>query len=279
MLRAPFGRAGPLVPVIGQGTWKMEEDDRASAVSALRAGIELGMTHIDTAELYGRGRVEAIVADVIEKERSSLFLVSKVMPQNATRKGTLQACERSLKALRTEYLDCYLLHWASSHPLEETLSAFEELVSSGKIRSYGVSNFDERELAEAVAIAGPGKIACNQVLYNLGERSIEHAVLPYCEAQGIAVVGYTPLDRTRFRAGGADNALTLIAKKHGKTPRQIALSFLTRRPSLFTIPKASNPAHTRENAGASGIELDASDLAAIDKSFPLGPRRPGVASI
>lgn len=254
----------------------MEGDDRASALKALRAGIELGMTHIDTAELYGSGQVEALLAEVVADARESLFLVSKVVPANASRRGTIQACERSLKALRTDHLDCYLLHWPGEHALEDTLAAFEELRAAGKIRSYGVSNFDERELAEAVAITGPGKIACNQVLYNLGQRAVEHAVLPYCEEQGIALVGYTPLERTRFPAGSAASPLADIGRKHGKTPRQIALAFLTRRPSCFTIPKSSNPAHTRENAGASGITLDAEDVAAIEKSFPLGRRRSGV---
>lgn len=276
MERKPFGKAGPLVAVIGQGTWKMEGDDRSSALQALREGIELGMTHIDTAELYGSGRVEALLAEVIAEARASLFLVSKVMPRNASRDGTIKACDKSLKALRTDYLDCYLLHWPGDHPLEDTLAAFEELHAAGKIRSYGVSNFDERELAEAVRIAGPGKIACNQVLYNLGQRDIEHAVLPYCDAQGIALVGYTPLERTNFPPGNAAHPLASIARKYGKSPRQIALAFLTRRASLFTIPKSSNPAHTRENAGASGVELDADDLAAIEKSFPLGRRRSGV---
>lgn len=257
----------------------MEGDDRASAVKALRVGIELGMTHLDTAELYGSGRVESLLAEVVADARSSLFVVSKVMPKNASRRGTIQACERSLKALRTDYLDCYLLHWPGSHPLEDTLAAFEELRTAGKIRSYGVSNFDEHELASAVAIAGRGKIACNQVLYNLGQRDIEHAVLPYCEQHGIAVVGYTPLERTKFPSGDAANALAAVARKHEKTARQIALAFLTRKPALFTIPKASNPVHTRENAGASGITLDADDLAAIEASFPLGRRRGGVPMI
>jgi diketogulonate reductase-like aldo/keto reductase len=272
-----FGPVGVNVPVIGQGTWRMEGDDKKSAAAALERGIELGMTHIDTAELYGSGKVEQIIAPVIAGKRERIFLVSKVMPSNASRRGTIQACERSLKHLGTTHLDCYLLHWPGSHPLEDTIAAFEKLVADGKIRSYGVSNFDEQELAEALSIAGPGKIACNQVLYHLEERAIEHAVLPYCEQQGVAVVGYTPFGTRAFPPHGPGGSLLReIATRRGATPRQVALAFLTRRPSLFAIPKASNPAHTTDNAGAGTLTLDASELDAIDRAFPLGRRSRGV---
>lgn len=277
MKRRSFGPTGVEVPVIGQGTWQMEEDDEATAVAALRAGLDLGMTHIDTAEMYGSGAVERIVAKAIDGRRDEVFLVSKVLPSNASRKGTIAACEASLRRLRTDRLDCYLLHWPGSHPLEDTIAAFEALLHAGKIRSYGVSNFDEQELAQALAIAGPGKLACNQVLYHLGQRAIEHAVLPWCTANGVAVVGYTPFGRAPFPPGGAKGrVLEDIAKKHGTTTRNVALAFLTRAPNLFAIPKASNPHHVRENARASDVQLDAADLAAIDAAFPLGPRRAGV---
>jgi diketogulonate reductase-like aldo/keto reductase len=272
-----FGPVGVDIPVIGQGTWRMESDDRKSAGAALERGIELGMTHIDTAELYGSGKVEQIIAPVIAGKRERIFLVSKVMPSNASRRGTIQACERSLKYLGTSYLDCYLLHWPGSHPLEDTIAAFEKLVADGKIKSYGVSNFDEQELAQAASIAGPGKIACNQVLYHLQERAIEHAVLPYCEQHGIAVVGYTPFGTRSFPPHGPGGTLLgEIAARHGATPRQVALAFLTRRPSLFAIPKASNAAHTTENAGAGALTLDPSELEAVDRAFPLGRKGHGI---
>src|SRR5690606_4090798 len=218
MDQRPFGPTGKRVARIGQGTWKMEEDERSAAIAALRLGIDLGMTHIDTAELYGAGRVEELVGEAIAGRRDDVFLVSKVLPDNASREGTIAACERSLKRLRTEWLDCYLLHWPSHHRLEETIAAFEHLREQGKIRSWGLSNFDEHELGLALAIAGPNRIACNQVLYHLRERSIEHAVLPYCAANGIAVVGYTPFGRSSFPPGGTSGkALQKVADSHPKT--------------------------------------------------------------
>jgi diketogulonate reductase-like aldo/keto reductase len=265
------------IPIIGQGTWRMESDDPKAAVAALERGIELGMTHIDTAELYGSGKVEQLVAQAIRGKRERIYLVSKVMPSNASRRGTIQACERSLKYLGTTHLDCYLLHWPGNHALEDTLGAFEQLVRDGKIRSYGVSNFDEQELARAVAIAGAGRIACNQVLYHLHERAIEHAVLPYCEQQGIAVVGYTPFGTRRFPPEGAGGALVNeIATRHRATPHQVALAFLTRRPSLFAIPKASSVQHTNDNAGAGDLVLEPADLSALETAFSLGRKRRGV---
>jgi diketogulonate reductase-like aldo/keto reductase len=256
----------------------MERDDRRAAVAALRAGIDAGATHVDTAEMYGSGRVEEIVGEAIAGRREEVFLVSKVLPENASRRGTVAACERSLRRLRTDRLDGYLLHWAGEHPLADTIAAFEELATAGKIRSFGVSNFDEREIAEAVRLAGPGRVACNQVLYHLGERRIEHAVLPFCEAHGIAVVGYSPFGSGRFpgpRSGGG-RVLAEIASKHGATPRQVALAFLVRRPSLFAIPKSSNPDRAAENARAAKLALGADEIARIEAAFPLGPRRPGV---
>lgn len=272
-----FGSTGRNVPVIGQGTWQMESDDRASAVRALKTGFDHGMTHLDTAELYGSGDVERIVAEAIAGRRDEIFLVSKVMPSNASRRGTVRACEQSLRRLKTDHLDGYLLHWPGSHPLRETIAALEALCEAGKIRAWGVSNFDETELEEALSLASPGKIACNQVLYHLGQRDIEHAVLPWCEAHGVAVVGYTPFGRSRVPPPGpAGETLRSIAERHHASPRQVVLAFLTRRPSLFAIPKASNPDHAVENAGAAGLELSPEDLSAIDAAFPVGRRRSGI---
>jgi diketogulonate reductase-like aldo/keto reductase len=255
----------------------MEGDDRTSAIAALRVGIDLGLTHIDTAELYGSGRVEELVAEAIGNRRDQIYLVSKVMPSHASRAGVLRACEQSLKRLRTDHLDCYLLHWPGSHPLEDTVGAFETLRETGKIRAWGVSNFDARELEHTLAIAGPGKITCNQVLYHLTQRDIEHEVVPWCEAHDVAVVGYTPFGRTSFPPSGpGGKVLREVADRRGATTRQVALAFLTRRESLFAIPKASNAEHVRDNAGAQDLELEAADLAAIDAAFPLPRKRAGV---
>jgi diketogulonate reductase-like aldo/keto reductase len=268
-----FGPRQDAVASIGQGTWQFDGGDRPAAVAALVRGIELGMTHIDTAELYGEA--EPMVAEAIQGRREQVFLVSKVLPSNASRRGTIQACERSLRRLRTDRLDCYLLHWRGSHPLADTFAAFDELERAGKIRSWGVSNFDVSDLEEARAIAGPGRIACNQVLYHLRERSIEHAVLPWCEANQVAVVGYSPFGHGRFprpnTPGG--QVLEAIAREHGATPRQVALRFLARRPSLFAIPKASSAGHAEENAGAGDLQLSDAELARIDAAFPAGPQQ------
>ncbi|HEV8248044.1 MAG TPA: aldo/keto reductase, partial [Polyangiaceae bacterium] len=272
-----FGSTGARVPVIGLGTWQMENDDRKSAVAALRAGLDLGMTHVDTAELYGSGRVEELVGEAIEGRRDELFLVSKIMPDHATRRGTITSCEKTLKRLRTDRLDCYLIHWPGPHPLEDSIAGFEELRQNGKIRSWGVSNFDERLLERVLEIAGPGKLACNQVLYHLQERSIEHAVLPWCEKHAVAVVGYTPFGRATFPPRNqAGKTLERIASKHGATPRQVALAFLTRQTSLFAIPKSSDPEHVRENARGGAVSLDQHDIGAIESEFAAGGRRKGV---
>jgi diketogulonate reductase-like aldo/keto reductase len=269
-----FGATPRDVPVIGQGTWFIESGDRAAAIAALRLGIDLGMTHIDTAEMYGAGEAEEIVGQAIAGLRDAVFLVSKVLPEHASRAGTIAACEASLTRLDTDRLDCYLLHWRGQHPLEETFAAFELLQRSGKILAWGVSNFDENDLEAARAVVGNGRIACNQVLYHLEERAIEHAVLPWCERHGAAVVGYAPFGHGRFpgpRSRGG-RVLSEIAAAHGATPRQVALRFLVRRPSLFTIPKASTPEHAAENAGAGGLRLSEDELARIDAAFPPGPR-------
>jgi len=269
-----FGPTQREVAVIGQGTWYIETAKRASAIAALRRGLDLGMTHIDTAELYGSGAAEEVVAEAIAGRRDEVFLVSKVLPQNGSRKGTMLACERSLARLQTNRLDCYLLHWRGRYPLEDTFAAFDQLQREGKIRSWGVSNFDVSDLDEAQKIVGDGRIACNQVLYHLQERAIEHAVIPWCEKHGVAVVAYSPFGHGSFpgprTAGGS--VLREIGEVHGATPRQVALRFLARRPSVFTIPKASAAEHGEENAGAGDLRLTPSEIARIDAAFPLGPR-------
>jgi diketogulonate reductase-like aldo/keto reductase len=267
-----FGRNGPQVSVIGQGTWYIDRGDRKRAVAALRLGVDLGMTHIDTAEMYGDA--ELVIADAIAGQRDKIFLVSKVLPSNASRRGTITACERSLKRLKTDRLDGYLLHWRGSYPLAETVAAFEQLVSSGKIRSWGVSNFDVDDLEEMLAVAGEGKIACNQVLYHLRERAIEHAVIPWCEAHGVAVVAYSPFGHNDFPSPGSNvgQVLQTIADAHGASPRQVALAFLTREPCVFAIPKASTPEHAAENAAAGDLVLSDEEIAALDKAFPRGSK-------
>lgn len=276
-----FGITGQEVPVAGQGTWNLERNERKAAVAALRRGMDHGMTHVDTAEMYGDGKVEEIVGEALDGRRAEVFLVSKVLPQNASRQGTLQACERSLRRLRTDYLDCYLLHWPGSHPLAETLAAFEELREAGKIRSWGLSNFDEGELAGAVRIAGEGKIACNQVLYHLKERAIEHAVIPYCGEHGIAVVSYSPFGSGDFPASGTGGGRVLdeIATTRGASPHQIALAFLLRFTNLFVIPKTTRTEHAADNAAAAAIDLGEDELRRIDRAFPKGRRKPGVPTL
>jgi diketogulonate reductase-like aldo/keto reductase len=265
-----FGSMNRKVAVIGQGTWEIDSRSRASAVAALRRGLDLGMTHIDTAEMYGVA--EEVIAEAIEGRREEVFLVSKVLPQNASRSGTLEACERSLRRLGTDRLDCYLLHWRGRYSLDGTIGAFEQLQRDGKILSWGVSNFDVSDLDDALRVAGPGRIACNQVLYHLGERGIEHAVLPWCEEHGVALVGYSPFGHGRVPSARSESGRVLaeIAAAHQATPRQVVLSFLVRRPSLFAIPKSSSPEHVEENAGAGDLALTAQDISRIDEAFPLG---------
>jgi diketogulonate reductase-like aldo/keto reductase len=281
MERRRFGAAAREVPVIGQGTWNMEKSDRAAAVSALRRGLDLGMTHIDTAEMYGSGDAERIIAEAIAGRRDEVFLVSKVLPQHASHQGTVAACEKTLRRLSTDRLDCYLLHWRGSYPLEETIAGFEQLREAGKIASWGVSNFDLADLEEARAIAGAGRIACNQVLYHLEERAIEHQVIPWCEAEDVAVVGYSPFGHGGFpkarSAGG--RALAEVAAGHDATPHQIALAFLVRRPSLFAIPKAASLPHVEENGAAAEIELTPAEIARIEAAFPLPRRQHGLPMI
>ncbi|HEX3177380.1 MAG TPA: aldo/keto reductase [Methylomirabilota bacterium] len=274
MIRRPFGSAAIDVPVIGQGTWNIDNDPRAAAVAAIRRGLDLGMTHIDTAEMYGNGAAEALIAEAMAGRRDEVFLVSKVLPQNASRKGTVAACEASLARLRTDRLDSYLLHWPGDHPLEETFEAFEQLRRDGKILSWGVSNFDVDDLEAAWKLAG-ARLACNQVLYHLQERAIEHAVLPWCEQHGVAVVAYSPFGSGAFpgpRTKGG-RVLQAVAEAHGVTPHQVALAYLVQRASVFTIPKAGRPEHAADNAAAADLSLTAADVTRLERAFPRG-RRP-----
>lgn len=274
MIAKPFGPAGVPVPEIGQGTWDIPESGarREDAVRALRRGIELGMTHIDTAEMYGDGAVEEIVGEAIAgTPRDALFLTTKVLPGNASYEGTIAACERSLRRLRTEYVDLYLLHWPSGHPLEETMRALETLVEQGKTRGIGVSNFDLEEVREAQGYLSSVPLTCNQVLYHLRERGVEARLVPYCKKENIAVVGYTPFGRGRFprKESEPQGVIGRIASAYAKTPRQVILNFLTRERGVFAIPKASRTAHVEENAGASGWRLSDDDAAAVDAAFPI----------
>lgn len=277
-----FGTTRRHVARIGQGTWKIDDSAADSALAALLHGLDLGLTHIDTAEMYGSGASERIIGKAIQGRRDEVFLVSKVLPNHASKKGTLAACEKSLAHLHTDRLDCYLLHWRGSVPLEETIAAFEALLRQGKILSWGVSNFDVEDLTEVAAIAGAGHPACNQVLYHLRERAIEHAVLPWCRKHGSAVVAYTPFGQSpAIFEGDSKSARVLreIADAHDATPRQVALCFLLRHPESFVIPKASDIAHVTENAGANAVQLSDSDISKIDAAFPLGKAHRGLPMI
>jgi diketogulonate reductase-like aldo/keto reductase len=276
LLRRKFGWTGLNVPVIGMGTWMIEgrsRDAERRAIEALHLGLDLGMNHIDTAEMYGNGRVEELVAEAVDGQREKVFLVSKVLPSNASYEGTLKACERSLKRLKTDFIDLYLLHWPSSqHPIEETMRAMERLVDEGMIKFIGVSNFDVEQLREAQKALVKHRIACNQVLYHLAYRGIERELLPYCTENGIAIVGYSPFGHGNFLSSHSRGGKVLaeIAKRQNRTVRQVALNFLTRDSNLFTIPKAGNPDHIRDNSGAVGNwKLTDEDIAAIDRTFPL----------
>ncbi len=255
----------------------MEDDDEADVVRAIHRAVELGATHVDTAEMYGTGRVEQIVGKALAGRRDRVFLASKVLPRNAEHDAVIRACERSLRRLDTDHLDLYLLHWRGSGvPLAETFAAFEELREAGKIAAWGVSNFDVSDLAEALAAAGPGRIACNQVLYHLGDRTIEHEVIPWCEKHGMAVVAYSPFGSgggfpARSSPGG--KALADVGKPFGATARQVALAYLTRRDAVFAIPKASRVEHVAENVAAAALPLDEVAIARLERAFPRGPWR------
>ena len=279
MIAKPFGPTGREVPVIGQGSWNVPARGAAAeeAKRALRRGIELGMVHVDSAEMYGDGSAERLIGEAIQGlPREQLFIVTKLLPSSGSYRGTIRACEGSLQRLGIDYLDCYLLHWRGGEDLAETMSALEQLVADGKIRSLGVSNFEVDDLIEAQRALRREKIACNQILYHLGERTIESHELEFCRDHGIAVVAYTPFGRGDWTDRSGARTLDAIARKHNATPRQVILAFLTRDPIVFTIPKASTIAHTEENAGAGDLRLDADDLAQIDSAFPRKKRRGGL---
>jgi diketogulonate reductase-like aldo/keto reductase len=264
---------GTAVPALGQGTWHMGERGRAAKdeVAALKLGIELGVTLIDTAEMYGNGGAEEVVAEAAEGQRDKLFIVSKVYPHNASRDGTLAACERSLKRLRTDRIDLYLLHWRGSHPLAETVAAFEKLRADAKIRYWGVSNFDTRDMQELARLPDGKHCATNQVLYHPASRGIEFDLLPWCTQHHVPLMAYSPIGQ-----GGRllqSKALVGVAKRHGVTPAQIAIAWSMRHGNVISIPKATDPAHVRENAIAGDIALTDDDIAMIDAVHPPPGRK------
>jgi len=261
--------SGKEVPVLGQGTWKMGEDSakRLSEIAALRLGLDLGMTLIDTAEMYGQGGSEELIAQAISGRRADVFLVSKVYPHNATRQGAVAACDRSLRRLKSDYLDLYLLHWRGSVPLTETIDAFQSLKAAGKIRDYGVSNFDREDMEEAAAVPGGQAIATNQVLYNLMRRGVEWDLLPWCRQRKIPIMAYSPIEQGRL-----SSKVAALARRRGVTPLQVALAWLLHQEGVIVIPKASSQPHVRENRAALDLTLTEADLAELDKLFPA-PRR------
>lgn len=267
---------GAKVCALGQGTWEMAETSarRAEEIRALQAGLDLGLTLIDTAEMYGEGEAESLVGEAIAGRRDEVFLVSKVYPHNSSRSGVQAASARSLKRLKTDRLDLYLLHWAGSHPIDETIRGFETLKAAGKILRWGVSNFDLDEMEDVVAAPDGAACACNQILYNLGQRGPEFDLAPWMAARTMPLMAYSPIDRGALAQAGA---LKSIAGKHGATPAQIALAFLLAQDNVIAIPKAASPAHVEANARALTITLDAEDRAALDRAFPPPKRKQRLA--
>lgn len=265
--------SGVAVPVLGQGTWGMGETPamRRSEIDALQAGLDLGMRLIDTAEMYGDGAAEEVVGEALAGRREDCFLVTKVYPHNASRKGTIAACERSLQRLGTDRIDLYLLHWRGQVPLAETVAAFGELMQAGKIRHWGVSNFDVADMEELLRLPGGEAVSTNQVLYNLSRRGPEYDLLPWCADHELPVMAYSPIEQGRILD---DATLGEVAARHGISPAAAALAWVLRRDSLCTIPKASSPQHVRDNATALDVELTREDLDALDRAFPPpnGPR-------
>jgi diketogulonate reductase-like aldo/keto reductase len=259
--------SGAAMPTYGLGTWRMGEDHRVrgAEIAALRHGIARGVTLIDTAEMYGDGEAETIVAEAIGPRRADIFLVSKVLPQNSSKRGTIAACERSLKRLKTDRVDLYLLHWRGSTPLAETVAAFAELTAAGKILNWGVSNFDIDDMRELSKIDGAKNCATNQVLYNLSRRGIEYDLMPYCRDHKMPIMAYSPIEQGRILT---QPGLREVAKRHGATPAQVALAWLIRQDGVITIPKATALKHVDDNLAALKLRLTAGDLATLDKHFP-----------
>nr|WP_290225741.1 aldo/keto reductase [Trichocoleus desertorum] len=268
-IRLPSGQS---IPVLGMGTWRMGEaaSQRSAEVSALQHGLNLGITLIDTAEMYGEGGAETVIAEAIEGRRSSAFIVSKVYPHNASRQGAIAACERSLKRLKTDYLDLYLLHWRGSVPLSETLEAFQTLKQMGKVRDYGVSNFDVTDMQKATNLPGGDAIATNQVLYNLMRRGIEWDLLPWCRQNSLPIMAYSPVEQGRLLT---HRTLQKIAQERGVTPAQVAIAWLLHQENVIVIPKSSSIAHVEENYAALNLQLTPEDLQALDTAFPAPNKR------
>ena len=262
---------GASVAALGQGTWFMGDSpaDAKKEVRALQLGVDLGMTLIDTAEMYADGGAEKIVGKAIAGRRSGVFVVSKVLPSNASRRGTVAACEASLRRLGTDYLDLYLLHWRGSYPLAETIQAMNTLVEQGKIRLWGVSNLDLDDMAELTEQSTGGAVQTNQLLYNLSRRGIEYDLLPWCRERNVPIMAYSPIEQGRLLD---DRTLVRVAERHGATPAQLALAWVLRHPDVIAIPKASSEAHVRENSASLKIALTAADLNDLDLAFPP-PRR------
>lgn len=259
--------SGETVPALGQGTWNMGESKAKlrDEMAALQLGIELGMTLIDTAEMYADGMAEQVVGAAINGRRDDVFLVSKVLPQNASRAGTIAACERSLKRLRTDRIDLYLLHWRGGVPLHDTITAFNDLRQAGKIRFWGVSNFDTSDMDELERLSNATAVATNQVLYNLSRRGIEHDLVPWCRRHNLPIMAYSPIEQGRLLKHAA---LKAVATRHNATAAQVALAWLLRQSGIIAIPKASRPEHVRENHAALEIRLTRQDLAELDAAFP-----------
>jgi diketogulonate reductase-like aldo/keto reductase len=266
--------SGEKVAALGQGTWTMGESARRrkDEVAALRLGFDLGMTLVDTAEMYASGGAEEVVGEAIAGRRDEIFVVTKVMPQNASRRGTVNACEKSLKRLKVDTIDLYLLHWPGSAPFSETLEAFVALKQGGKIRNWGVSNFDVREMEAVVALPAGGSVATNQVMYNLNRRGIEFSLIPWCEKHRVPIMAYSPLDQGKLLRS---SVVERIADRHSATRAQVALAWILRQKNMILIPKAGTEDHVRENYGGLKVQLDASDFAELDRSFPPpGRKRP-----
>jgi diketogulonate reductase-like aldo/keto reductase len=271
-IRATKLPSGEAVPVLGQGTWHLAEDPskRADEIAALRLGLDLGMTLVDTAEMYADGGSEELVGEAIDGRRDEVFLVSKVLPSHATRSGTVRACKQSLRRLGTDRLDLYLLHWRERTPLRETVAGFRDLVGDGLIRHWGVSNFDVDDMTELLSVTNPSDVATDQVLYNLTRRGIEYDLLPWCVSRSIPIMAYSPIEQGRLLR---NRSVIEIAKRHGATPAQIALAWVLRQDHVIAIPKAGTVEHVRQNRDALDIQLSALDLAALDSAFPPPKRK------